>query len=90
MSRWGASRTLTSHPVGTFPELEDQRCAFTADNIAASSPDRANALVWGFTDLMFQPPQPGFLRYMELELKRLGRWEECLKRMREQEEGCAG
>lgn len=39
------------HHVGQFHELEDQMCQFTVDNIAEDSPDRVDALVWGFTDL---------------------------------------
>lgn len=40
--------------VGTFPELEDQMCAFTNDfdkNTAGYSPDRVDALVWALTEL---------------------------------------
>lgn len=40
--------------VGEFPELEDQMCVFTADfdrKQEGYSPDRMDALVWGFTDL---------------------------------------
>ena len=39
--------------VGTFPDLEDQMCNFTAGGyIGDNSPDRADALVWALTDLM--------------------------------------
>jgi predicted phage terminase large subunit-like protein len=44
--------------VGTFPTLEDQMCGFTTDldRIAAGlSPDRVDALVWAFTDLLVEP-----------------------------------
>jgi phage terminase large subunit-like protein len=44
--------------VGTFPVLEDQMCGFTTDldRIAAGlSPDRVDALVWAFTDLLVEP-----------------------------------
>lgn len=39
------------HHVGSFPVLEDQMCDFDAKT-AKYSPDRMDALVWGFTDLM--------------------------------------
>jgi phage terminase large subunit-like protein len=43
------------HHVGDkFNELEDQMCVFSIDNIRNSStgsPDRVDALVWGFTEL---------------------------------------
>lgn len=41
--------------VGSFTELEDQMCAFTNDfdrRRAGYSPDRVDALVWAFTELM--------------------------------------
>lgn len=42
--------------VGLMPELEDQLCAFTATGyIGEGSPDRADALVWALTELMFGP-----------------------------------
>jgi phage terminase large subunit-like protein len=47
------ARSRVSH-VGDFPELEDQMCTFTADFDRKSegySPDRMDALVWGFTEL---------------------------------------
>lgn len=38
--------------VGAFPELEHQMCSITADGYTGDgSPDRADALVWGFTSL---------------------------------------
>lgn len=40
--------------VGTFEELEDQMCSFTADfdrKAQGYSPDRMDALVWAMTDL---------------------------------------
>lgn len=40
------------HHVGTFPELEDQLCEYTPDGNMGYSPDRMDALVWGFTELM--------------------------------------
>jgi phage terminase large subunit-like protein len=44
--------------VGTFPELEDQLCDMTIDfdpKAAGYSPDRADAMIWAFTDLMVEP-----------------------------------
>src|SRR5258707_2351250 len=46
------------HHVGAFPTLEDQQCGFAADFDRASagySPDRVDALVWAFTDLLVEP-----------------------------------
>lgn len=42
------------HHVGTFPKLEDQLCAFTSDfdRNRGGSPDRLDAMVWAFTELM--------------------------------------
>lgn len=42
------------HHVGTFPQLEDQLCAFTSDfdRNRGGSPDRLDAMVWAFTELM--------------------------------------
>ena len=43
------------HHVGAFPPLEDQMCAFTTDldrAAAGFSPDRCDALVWAFTELL--------------------------------------
>ena len=40
--------------VGAFPELEDQLCTWTVDG---PSPDRLDALVWAFTDLMLNRQQ---------------------------------
>lgn len=42
------------HHVGMFPELEDQMCEFSIDNIRnenTGSPDRVDALVWGLTKI---------------------------------------
>lgn len=40
------------HHVGYFPELEDQLCAFTqAGYMGLRSPDRADGLVWAFSEL---------------------------------------
>ncbi|WP_439648290.1 phage terminase large subunit [Acuticoccus kalidii] len=41
------------HHVGSFPDLEDQMCNFTASGfVGEGSPDRADAMVWALTDLM--------------------------------------
>jgi predicted phage terminase large subunit-like protein len=45
------------HHVGAFPTLEDQMCAFTTDfdrKAAGFSPDRVDALVWAFADLLVE------------------------------------
>jgi phage terminase large subunit-like protein len=45
------------HHVGSFPTLEDQMCSFTTDfnrKEMGTSPDRVDALVWGFTELMVE------------------------------------
>jgi phage terminase large subunit-like protein len=39
--------------VGSYPQLEDQMCAFGADGLSAGrSPDRLDALVWALTSLL--------------------------------------
>jgi phage terminase large subunit-like protein len=38
------------HHVGSFPQLEDQQCAFVPDDYDGS-PDRVDALVWALTEL---------------------------------------
>ena len=46
------------HHIGTFPQLEDQMTNFTSDidRVAAGySPDRVDALVWAFTQLLVEP-----------------------------------
>src|SRR5689334_24570126 len=46
------------HHRGTFPQLEDQMCAFTTDfdrARAGYSPDRVDALVWALTELLVEP-----------------------------------
>ena len=47
-----------AHHIGTFPQLEDQMTNFTSDidRVAAGySPDRVDALVWAFTELLVEP-----------------------------------
>lgn len=45
------------HHVGNFSTLEDQMCSFTTDfnrKEMGTSPDRVDALVWGFTELFVE------------------------------------
>jgi len=47
-----------AHHIGTFPQLEDQMTNFTSDigRVAAGySPDRVDALVWAFSELLVEP-----------------------------------
>ena len=49
------------HHIGTFPQLEDQMANFTSDidrAAAGYSPDRVDALVWAFSELLVEP-MPG-------------------------------
>jgi phage terminase large subunit-like protein len=56
------------HHVGTFPELEDQLCEYTPDGNMGYSPDRMDALVWGFTELMVGTiPHEGLMDYYRQE-----------------------
>lgn len=48
----GAGNPPRCHHVGVFPELEEQMTTWTPD---AESPDRMDALVWAFTELMLAP-----------------------------------
>lgn len=43
------------HHVGCFPTLEDQMCEYDP-RTSKFSPDRMDALVWGFTELMIDGP----------------------------------
>jgi len=46
------------HHLGAFPQLEDQMCSFTSDfdrTTSGYSPDRVDALVWAFTELLVEP-----------------------------------
>ena len=48
--------------AGSFPELEDQLCGFEAD--LPGSPDRLDAMVWAFTELMIDKPgSTGFFEF---------------------------
>jgi hypothetical protein len=55
------------HHVGAFPTLEDQMCGFTTDfdrAAAGFSPDRVDALVWAFSDLLVeQMASEGFFEW---------------------------
>ena len=43
------------HHIGYFPELEDQLCSFTMSGyVGFKSPDRADAVIWGFTEIFPQ------------------------------------
>lgn len=42
-----------AHHVGSFPKLEDQMCVYVPGQYE-HSPDRADALVWGMTELMLE------------------------------------
>jgi phage terminase large subunit-like protein len=44
------------HHVGALPELEDQLCSYSPAESDGSSPDRLDALVWAFTELMVDSP----------------------------------
>ena len=45
------------HHLGEFPELERQMCDFGIDGLSnGRSPDRLDALVWAFTELMLATP----------------------------------
>ena len=46
--------------VNEFDDLEDQMCNFAPDQMD-NSPDRVDALVWAFTELMLQEPEPTHL-----------------------------
>ena len=46
------------HHIGIFPQLEDQMANFTPDidrAAAGYSPDRVDALVWAFSELLVEP-----------------------------------
>jgi predicted phage terminase large subunit-like protein len=53
------------HFGGTFPELEDQLTTFTAGS--RESPDRLDAMVWAFADLMVANNNTGFIDFMIAE-----------------------
>ncbi len=43
------------HHIGGFPQLEDQMCLYTPEGYDGS-PDRVDALVWAFSELMLREP----------------------------------
>jgi phage terminase large subunit-like protein len=52
------------HHVGALSELEDEMCGFAPNmpgGMSGGSPDRVDALVWAFTDLMIVPQRPTFV-----------------------------
>lgn len=49
------------HHVGAFSQLEEEQCTWVS-GLGMSSPNRLDALVWGITDLMQEPPVPEFGR----------------------------
>lgn len=64
------------HHAGRFDKLEDQMCTFSVDNVRDSntgSPDRVDALVWGFTELFekitARGRAPGYGRDASIEQK---------------------
>lgn len=48
------------HHTDVFPELEDQMTTWVPDS-GLESPDRMDALVWGFTELFIEGDRPQFL-----------------------------
>lgn len=52
--------------AGTFAKLEDQMCEWDPIN-SAKSPDRVDALVWAFTELMVENNGTGLLNYYAAE-----------------------
>src|SRR6202030_2162916 len=51
-----------AHHIGTFPQLEDQMTSFTSDIDRAEAgyrPDRVDALVWAFSELLVEPMKGG-------------------------------
>lgn len=61
------------HHVGFFAELEDQLVEFTPDGSMGYSPDRMDALVWGFTELMVgMISYEGLMDYYRQESRAIG------------------
>lgn len=57
--------------VGKFADMEDQMTNFsTAGYLGDRSPDRADATVWGITELMIGENNNAFLEFMAAELAR--------------------
>ncbi len=49
------------HHVGVFPELEDEMCSYVP---GSKSPNRMDAMVWAFTDLMIGGYALGLIDYL--------------------------
>lgn len=49
------------HYFGMFPDLEDQLCSFAAGS--TKSPDRLDAMVWAFTELMVGAQNDGIIQF---------------------------
>jgi hypothetical protein len=63
------------HHCGAFPQLEDQLCSLVSDldRNRDGSPDRADALVWGISQLIIEPmPGAGLLEFYEREARAAG------------------
>jgi predicted phage terminase large subunit-like protein len=56
------------HHVGSFPALEDQMCDYNPLT-SKDSPDRMDAMVWAFTELMLADSNTGFIDYLEQEAR---------------------
>ena len=61
------------HHIGIFPQLEDQMANFTPDidrAAAGYSPDRVDALVWAFSELLVEPmPGEGLFEFYRQQAK---------------------
>jgi phage terminase large subunit-like protein len=57
------------HHVGIFPILEDQMCEWDP-SVSNYSPDRLDALVWAFTELMFKSGM-GFFEFAREEAEKI-------------------
>lgn len=57
------------HHLGAFPELEDQMCTWVP-GVTKKSPDRLDAMVWGFTELMLGGVEGGGLMKLGSSSKR--------------------
>ena len=59
---------------GIFDELEKQMCLFTPDldrKLLGASPDRVDALVWAFSELMVEPGLDGMIHFYASEIERM-------------------
>jgi phage terminase large subunit-like protein len=55
----GRTRDPMIHHVGAFPELEDQLCTWVPGE--EDSPDRLDALVWGFTEIFLEEQEDEYV-----------------------------